>query len=294
LAYFAINNIGTTKVDSLETAIKDDSYVPAAVIATEVTNDFAAVKSGKNATAEIVFSPADENGNVVDISAYTADQLGANGFNAMFQSTYPISSKVTMTEDGLLATLTEKDTAGVASENKLAYFNRDGAGYGYSSTDGKTEALSGISDVLADSRINVWTPIAVTEAAVNSTDWLKRTEDETAGTVSFTGSVGDNTGSDVTNTLFAQLFDQFGWFTIGGSRIGSYLAAPVDFSSGKHALTLYSEYSDVTVNATTKDLSITALIYLPFSDIDDNYVLATYTISNVGTTVNDFSSYVVA
>ena len=130
---------------------------------------------------------------------------------------------------------------------------------------------------------------AVTSAAVDSTVWTKKTTNED-GTVTYQGQCGTNDGADeVTDALFQQLYDMNGILAVGTN----YSSAQ-DFTSGKAALISQSNYDEFTVNPTTNEVTIKVNAYMPFSDVDNHYVAMNITISAVGTTTNDFSSFAIA
>ena len=94
---------------------------------------------------------------------------------------------------------------------------------------------------------------------------------------------------EVTDTLFQQLYDMNGF-----STIGTKFGAAVDFTSGKGSLISQSNYDAFIVNPTTNEISIKITANLPFSDVSNRYVAMNITISNVGTTTNDFSAFKIA
>ena len=75
------------------------------------------------------------------------------------------------------------------------------------------------------------------------------------------------------------------------SQIGTALGKAEKFTNGEYgSLISMSNYEEVTVDTATKDVTVFVNAYLPFSDIENKNMGLKLTISNVGTTTNDFSS----
>lgn len=287
--------IGTSTNAAIEASTKDVSYVPAAITAPEVVTAFSNINAmaTKNQTLTITLNPADSTGKVVDLTATGVD-TSTYAYYSMIGITGELSSVSTITADGVLNTLVEKDPGNADADKKVttsvsAYFNRDGKGYNYS--DGTTSALTDVTDVFTIAGVNALTTAPVTAEAINSTEFTSSSSKD--GVAHFAGKVGDNDGKTVANKFFEQLFNALP-IAFAKTAFGTYLAQATEFNAGdKHALTLYSDYLDIAVNTTSNEISMSVLLYMPIGKANP-YILATYAVSGLGTTVNDFSSYVVA
>lgn len=306
---FTIKAVGTTKVDFMETAITDASYVPADITAPEVVNEFTAVKEAGNYTTTIEMYCCDSKGAPIPTATIAATPANYNYTKMFGNDGLGYRQTTTITSDGLFSkyeTLDIATTVAAATAtlgNEAAYFNRDSKAYkvAYDTTTKKatTTEVSGATDVWTTEAAKLWTVEGVTDAAINSTEWTKKTVSGTATT--FEGKVGDNDGTTQGNLLFAQMFDQFGFIAWGTDKegTGTYLTSASDFTTStgteKHALTVYSDWASFTVDPTAKTISAQALVYLPIGKAAGSaYVMMEYSVSAVGTTTNDFSAFTVA
>jgi|GEM_PF-1854204 len=297
---YRLMNIGTSTIDFMETAITDASYIPADVVAPEVATEFAAVNTAANYTTTIDLYASDSKGAPIPTATVAATPANYNYTKLLGTTGLGYRQTSTVTSDGVFSKFetlniaTDIATATVAFKSEAAYFNRDSKGYkvAYSSktSTATTAAIDGVTDVWTDATAKGMTTQGVTEAGVNNTEWTKKSTSGTA--VTFEGKVGDNDGTTAKNVLFQQMFDQV-YFLDG---FGTYLTKAVDFSSSeKHALTIYSDWSSFTVDATAKTIAASALIYLPIGQVTGSaYMVMTYKVSAVGTTTNDFSGFVPA
>ena len=137
----------------------------------------------------------------------------------------------------------------------------------------------------------------VKTSTIGDAIWKKKNAE--GDIITLSGDIGDNNKTDgQTNGFFAGLFDQMfclgyksGSDTVG---FGTYMTmdGTVSYSSGDTcSYTVSSSYEEVKVNTATNEVSIKAMIYLPFSDIEQPYMMCEYVISEIGSTTNDFSSY---
>jgi len=304
-----LHSIGSTNMKALDDAIVDDAYLPAAITAPEVATAFDNIRTTSNFSTLSMW-PSDQNGDplaeadITDKSAYATMIFGN-------KKTY--SQIVTSTAEGLDVVY---GFMGVDADNKpvlnqeggMALFNRDGASYQAITTKNKdtgalsttTKAVEGVTDVWTLAKATALTARAITTTGINSTEFTDKTAAE--GVVTLTGKMGDNDGTTVTNILAQQILDQCiaVAFSAEGSTtnvgLGTYLTDAVEFNGGnKHALTVYSEYSAISVTTATNMVFITGTIYLPIGgDATDNYIGFGYMVNGVGATNFDFSKYVAA
>lgn len=308
-----IEKVGATTVDFMETAITDMAYVPAAVKAPEITTEFAAVNTAAAYTTTIEMYPAaDAKGTRAVTATVAAAAEGVYAYKYFFGDTgVGYERTATITADGVIATMNETtttaDSAGAltttkAVSNKVAYFNRDSKGYKAIMGDDKstmtTTVLDNVADVWGYAAAKLFSVEGITDAAVTGQEWTKKTTDEKTGVITIEGSIGDDKKTEKTNTLFAQIFNQLGFFGFGtsGTPFGTIFSAYQDFSADKsgnyHALTISSDWTFV-INPTTKDLTLTSAFRIPYGT-DNDYMGLSYTISAVGSTTNDFSAFVPA
>lgn len=290
--YLQIRDIGTTSVDFLEKATTDDSYVPAIPKSDEITTVFDKINAGKNYTINLEIYSADQNGNQI------AKPVSKDGTVTMTGAAYS-KTTTTVTEEGIRSVLEQKvaeeATDGTVTVNALVKTGElvlwtDGTAC-YTSSLGKDgnmsekEKLQDGSDVLSIEKYKPITAQNVTSTEVENTIWTKRTTNGTK--VTMHGQCGDNDNvGNVTDLLFVSLFDMSPFFAIGTS-----LGKAVQFNSGTYgSLISMSNYDEVTVDTATNEVTVFVNAYLPFSDINNKYMGLKLTITNVGTTTNDFSS----
>ena len=279
--YVQIRNIGTTDVDFLRNTTSDASYVPAIPKADEITTVFDQINQGKNYTVTLEMYSADDKGNPLTTPA-------ANDGTVMITGASYTKTVTTVTEAGIRSVLERKtveETDGkvtvseLAKAGELAYWT-DGTNC-YTSSLGKDGNMSAKeqvqegTDVLSIENVKPWTAQNVTENEINNTIWTKKTANGTK--VTMKGQCGDND----TNLLFVALFNMSPF-----SQIGTALGNNDKYGS----LISMSNYDEVTVDTATKDVIVFVNAYLPFSDVDNKNMGLKLTISNVGTTTNDFSS----
>ncbi len=294
-----IQDIGTSSIDIMETAIESDSYLPTKIQAPEISTAFSALATGKNYTVTTELTSVDSSGNALKLDDYSSDAL------ANITGCTHVTITTTFTENGVISTYTglpveENEETGKylpAEEEELLgtiAFWDDGTNTYLSSlnNDGKMSAKEVGAEnktVYESGLISAMTADNVTLEDANGTIWASK---KTSGTtVTYAGQCGDNDETDVTNSLFGKIFDMNGYgFSIiaQGAGLGTNLVTPVEFTGGdKHALTLYSNYEYFTVNTATNEISVDALVYLPIGLQD--YIDMKFSVSNVGTTTNDFN-----
>ncbi len=297
-----ISNVGTTALDLLETAITDNSYVPVPLTPTDIGTTFNALKATSNYTTTMSLYACDEDGNEIDSSKVA----NSSAINAMTGTKSKIVEKNTVSSNvNVEATLT---IGGELKKKKAYWVEADGKYYigTYSAkTDTKDEVntkeettLDGVADAKGYMVDNV------TQANINKAIWKKRKVD--GNKVTYKGDIGDCTKTEQTNGLFQELFDQLGLLTIslkseGASEYEDYLFGSfmtetgmvvyTDGSGDTSSYTVNSSYEEFTIDTSTNEVTVKALIYLPFSDIEQRYMMAEYVISNVDSTANDFSGY---
>ena len=289
--YVQIRNIGTTDVDFLRNTTSDASYVPAIPKADEITTVFDQINQGKNYTVTLEMYSADDKGNPL------ATPASKDGTIAITGASYT-KTVTTVTETGIHSVLERKaaeeadgkvTVSELAKAGELAYWT-DGTNC-YTSSLGKDGNMSAKeqvqegTDVLSIENVKPWTAQNVTENEINNTVWTKKTANGTK--VTMKGQCGDNDNAgNVTNLLFVALFNMSPF-----SQIGTALGKAEQFTNGEYgSLISMSNYEEVTVDTATKDVTVFVNAYLPFSDIENKNMGLKLTISNVGTTTNDFSS----
>ena len=290
-AYVQIRNIGTTDVDFLKNTTSDASYVPLIPKADEITTVFDQINQGKNYTVTLEMFSADDKGNPL------ATPASKDGTVAITGASYT-KTVTTVTETGIHSVLERKaaeeadgkvTVSELAKAGELAYWT-DGTNC-YTSSLGKDGNMSAKeqvqegTDVLSIENVKPWTAQNVTENEINNTVWTKKTANGTK--VTMKGQCGDNDNAgNVTNLLFVALFNMSPF-----SQIGTALGKAEQFTNGEYgSLISMSNYEEVTVDTATKDVTVFVNAYLPFSDIENKNMGLKLTISNVGTTTNDFSS----
>ena len=290
-AYLQIRDIGTTTVDFLNKATSDASYVPLIPKADEITTVFDQINQGKNYTVTLEMFSADDKGNPLATPA-------ANDGTVIITGASYTKTVTTVTETGIHSVLERKaaeeadgkvTVSELAKAGELAYWT-DGTNC-YTSSLGKDGNMSAKeqvqegTDVLSIENVKPWTAQNVTENEINNTIWTKKTANGTK--VTMKGQCGDNDNAgNVTNLLFVALFNMSPF-----SQIGTALGKAEKFTNGEYGSLIYmSNYEEVTVDTATKDVTVFVNAYLPFSDIENKNMGLKLTISNVGTTTNDFSS----
>lgn len=310
-SYITISNIGDGGRDFLDKATTDSSYVPVAVEAPEVTTIFDNIAKAKNYTLTTELFSCDSTGEEVAAGSTILPETsgGYKGYpgDALLLTTGATHIKVTstFTDKGVIATCETNSVttstdgwvvgADLALSGKYATWDdgtdtytanydseKKAMGAATKQVEGKTAYESGLLDDLFIG--------AIGESDVNNTYWISK---ETEGnTISLTGQAGDNTGTEVTNTLFKKLFDMNGFGLIGsGYSVGDYLTQSEEFNGGEyHALCYATNYDTFTLNTETNEVNIFCLSYWPFG-LTNGYVGMKITITNVGSTTNDFSAF---
>lgn len=293
-----VRSIGSSSVEAIEKAQADSSFVPEVIEATELQTAFEALATSDNYTVTMDLYPATSSGERIYEAADT------HYMNVGFGTHQPIYQRNKVTSEGVLGEvgfISEAQGGEAVHEEPVldvGYFNRGGQGYQFrvgiqpvESTDefapetyNEVTALEGVSDVMTTAEAKAQTAAGVT--GFGELNITSRTEDGTK--VSFVSAVGDDDGVTKTNTLFQTLFNQF---TIYG--LGDEWAETSDGFQEPHALSLYSDYTELTVDMESGEIYIEALVYLPFKDVEpeDSYLLVTYTVTDIGTTTADFSGY---
>jgi hypothetical protein len=306
VAIDVISAIGTTKVTSLETAITDDSYVPAAITAPEVVTAFDAINTAGNYTTSIGIFPSDDDGNILA----TADVDDTYAYKQMFGMSEALLVTNNVTSEGIAVSMLNGTLAAnadtgkigitkVAVAGEMALFNNGGKSYGasLSAADleaGKTALDAGSATVLEKvtdvfTTYSAYTNKAVNADAINNTEWTGTSANTDKNLVAYVGKAGDNNGTTRGNELFEALFNQLP-ITFGSDPFGTYMTKAVEFTSGdKHALSLYCEYSQIVVNTSTNAVSMSVLLYFPVG-ADNGYAVATFSVGKIGTTTYDFAS----
>ncbi len=281
-----ISEVGTCKWDSLEVAIKSDAYVPAKIQSPEIATALSALIKGGNYTSAMQIYACDSDGKALeevdeDTSAMDA-VLGTTDviteYNCVSSAT-DIQMQAYIGEDLVAQEAYWKDSDGKyylgtytpateESEEKIT----------------KTEDATGAGlEVMKSYRVD-----NVDLDTIDDVDWSNKV---TQGTyVAFAGSIGDDADGVKTNGFFAGLFDQMFCF----EGLGTFLTkdGTVKYTDGSTcSYTFSSSYSSVVVDTSSNAISVSALIYLPFQDITQPYIMFQYMIGRIGSTTNDFSTY---
>lgn len=289
--YVQIRNIGTTDVDFLRNTTSDASYVPAIPKADEITTVFDQINQGKNYTVTLEMYSADDKGNPL---AAPASKDGT----VMLTGVSYAKTVTTVTETGIHSIVENKKAEEVdgkvtvselAKAGELAYWT-DGTNC-YTSSLGKDDTMSAKeqvqegTDVLSIEAVKPNTAQNVTANEINNTVWTKKTTNGTK--VTMKGQCGDNDNAGtVTDLLFVALFNMSPFY-----QMGTFFGKAEQFTNGEYgALISMSNYEEVTVDTATKDVTVFVNAYLPFSDVNNKNMGLKLTISNVGTTTNDFST----
>lgn len=293
-----VSNVGTTKYEPLEIAITDDSYVPKALDVTELQTAFEKIGKADNYTTTMNFYACDSSGKALadddfDLETSTIGYLvGGND----------VTERHTITEDGVEASLSSGDKV----YGKKAYWNDGGKAYEgtYSPASGAgddateevntKEEIADCADVFTKEDVLAYTAKGVTSENIGKAIWKKKVTEDNI--VALTGDIGDNNSADgQTNGFFEELFNQARFLMVETSNktygFGEYLTmdGTVQYQDGSTAsFTVSSSYNLVTVDTTSNEIVVQAIIHLPFSDITAPYMMAEYTISEIGTTTNSF------
>ncbi len=287
-----ISEVGSCTWDSLEVAIKNDSYVPAKISSPEIAVAFKSIIEQANYTTTMKIYACDENGDALDIG-------DISDTSAMY---YFLGTKSAIKEENTITSATDIETVAYLDDelvSSAAYWkDEDGKYYmgTYSAAttdkDGKEvpEEITKTEDAKGKSLSLFKTYMAdnVDLDTIDDVDWSQKLTE--GDYVFYAGNVGDNVGGVQTNGFFAGLFDQMSCL----NGIGTYLTKDggVSYTDGSTgSLTFAATYSLVSVNTSTNEIVVNALVGLPFSDIDQPYIMFEYAVSEIGTTTNDFSSY---
>ena len=293
-----ISKVGSCTWDSLEKARTDASYIPQKVNVSEITTAFSNLTTNNNYTTTMNLYACDSTGKVIapdDVVDYSSMYLLTG-------------NKDTITEVHTVTKSAEIDAkayvGGELKAKKAYWIEDDGTAYigtyqkANEDGDEETTKTADTSDYAQMLSMMAITATSVNTSTIGDAIWKKRSVD--GDVITFSGNIGDNTKDDgQTNGFFAGLFDQLFClgYKSGNDKIGfgTYMTMDgnVQYQSGDTcSYTVSSSYEEVKVNTATNEISIKALIYLPFSDVEQPYMMCEYIISDVGTTTNDFSGYV--
>ena len=311
-----LENIGTSELAWMNTAINDASYIPAKITSDEITTAFLAANTAGNFTLTLEAYAYDDDGNkTVPAEADVAGGAVANLFGSCDAV---ITEKYTST--GIYTEYKRKEltqtAAGYAQEADYslydisAVWNDSGAAYSTRLADNADQtakvlpartAIAGATDVFQIAEVKQMAANNVTAAACSAVNWTSK---KTNGTKTiFTGDVGDDDRTNKGNLLFEQLLNMFGGAEYGvmtnvidggKGNIGTMWTAPQEFTGGDyHALSLYCRYTNFTVDTATNEVEITLSMYAPLG-FDDGYFGMKLTLSDIGTTTFDFSTLAAA
>ena len=292
-----ISKVGSCTWDSLEKARTDASYIPQKIDVSEITTAFSNLTTNNNYTTTMNLYACDSDGKVIapdDVVDYSSMYLLTR-------------NKDTITEVHTVTNSTDIDAkayvGGELKAKKAYWVESDGKAYigtyQKANEDGDEETTKEEDEKYAQMlSMKALTATSVNTSTIGDAIWKKRSAD--GDVITFSGNIGDNNEDDgQTNGFFAGLFDQM--FCLGYKSdnekigFGTYMTMDgnVQYQSGDTcSYTVSSSYEEVKVNTSTNEISIKALIYLPFSDVEQPYMMCEYIISDVGTTTNDFSGYV--
>ena len=295
-----LRDIGTSKVDVIEAAIKNPAYLPEALNVDEMKSAFNAAKAATNYTVTTKIIAANKNGQ--DVA--TADDTYA--YSQFFGTYNAITEVTTVTPEGIESVLKDGDKV----IKKAAYFNRDGKAYEVIGTLNAEDVMEytatelTAADAVASTEAAKFTTAGFTEAAIDSGLWTKKVAGQN-GQFVFTGKVGDNDGTTASNLLYEQMMNQMALCLFKDNSTGEttpygtyYCEAITGWDAAnveKHALTINSSYEGITVNPTTGEITAIANIQCPASSRANLYWNSTYSVSAIGTTQTaDFSGYSIA
>ena len=307
-----LSAVGESGFDWMNTAVTDASYIPEKITANEIPVAFQAVNAAGNFTLTMEAWSVGDGDKTEKFVPAEADMSGDACANFLGTCDAVITEKYTST--GIYTEFKGKKlnqtTNGYAPEAEYSLFdisavwNDSGAAYSTRLTDNEDQtakvlparsAISGVTDVFQINEIKSMAANNITAAAANVVNWTGK---KTEGTkVTFAGDMGDNDGTSQTNLLAAQIFGLLGGDTYGVLKdwAGTWTKATDGWGDGgKHAYSRSSDYYALTVDTTTNEIEAYLLIYAPFSDIDNNYFMMKFTISDIGTTTFDFSTLAAA
>jgi hypothetical protein len=299
--YLGLHSIGSSSVAEVEAAIADDSYIPVPIDSTEAQTVFAGdngIVAAHNYTATLDVKGVDGDGNAV------TDHDGISTFFGM-SSDFRITS--TVTSDGIILALDTVSGDTATPYSKMAFYNQDSKAYqanpyvdasaSDATWDGTTmevTELTSTTDVWSIDSILGLSLQNVVASDFTDIEWASRSEDADANTVTLEGaSAGDNDGTTDTTGLFRHVFGSldafFGYSTGTFTDIWTAASDGWGSSDAKHAYVWESNFNSFTVNTATNDVTVDFTLYLPFSDISNNYIEFALTVTNVGATTNDFN-----
>ncbi len=301
----ALCGIGTSSLDVMEEAITDAKYLPTKVEAPEIGTVFGKLAETNNFTLTTEIYSATSKGEAytpAEGDTWTTDTmtLWTGTPSIRFTTTYTSNGVISIAETKKLSQ--DDDGNYVVADDysfsgEFAIFDDGTDTYisQYDSTtssmaaptkkvEGKTAYESGLTDNMKAS--------GITEEVANGTIWSSKKTSGTATT--FDGNVGDSNGTDeIYNELFGKLLDMngFSWFS-DDSCFGTAWTEAADWGTATHALTLGLSYDYFTVDTATNEVSVFVTGYLPINfgvTQNNQYVAVKVTISEVGTTTNDFT-----
>lgn len=307
-----LSAVGESGFDWMNTAVTDASYIPEKITANEIPVAFQAVNAAGNFTLTMEAWSVGDGDKTEKFVPAEADMSGDAAANFFGTCDAVITEKYTST--GIYTEFKGKKlnqtTNGFAPEAEYSLFdisavwNESGAAYSTRLTDNEDQtakvlparsAISGVTDVFQINEIKSMAANNITAAAANVVNWTsKKTE---GNKVTFAGDMGDNDGTSQTNLLAAQIFGLLGGANYGVLKdwAGSWTGATEGWGDGgKHAYTRSSDFYALTVDTATNEIEAYLLIYAPFSDINNNYFMMKFTISDIGTTTFDFSTLAAA
>lgn len=291
-----MSNVGTTKYAPLETAITTNSYVPVPLKPVEIGTAFKNITDRKNYTTTMNFYASESDGTQI-----ADDKVNDTSAYYLLMGTKKALKTInTITADGIESSLYVSDSLAM----KKAYWNEGSKAYQgdyaiATEEEGETntkEEIENVTDVFTLDDVLDYTTSRVTQENINLAIWKKRKADEANNTITYTGDIGDDTLADgKTNGFFEELMNQAGLLTtsIKGQtyKLGTYFTfrGAISYKDGTEAsYTVSSRYTGVMVNTTTNEVTVKALMNLPFSDITQPYATIEYTITNIGNTTNNF------
>ena len=307
-----LSAIGESGFDWLDAAVTDASYIPEKITANEIPTAFAAVNAAGSftltmeawsvgdgdKTEKFVPAEADMTGDACRLFFGTCDAVITEKYTPTGIYTEYKGKKCTQTATGYVAA-TEYSLFDIS-----AVWNESGAAYSTRLTENEDQtalvlparsAISGVTDVFQINEIKSMAANNITAAAANVVNWTgKKTE---GNKVTFAGDMGDNTGTSQTNLLAAQIFGLLGGTEYGVLKdwAGTWTGATEGWGDGgKHSYTRSSDFYALTVDTATNEIEAYLLMYAPFSDVDNNYFMMKFTISDIGTTTFDFSTLAAA
>lgn len=308
-----ISKIGSTELAWMTPALTDASYIPERITSDEIVTAFAAAHAAGNFTltveaysvqdsssADTKYTPA-ENKIPVDAAANffgTTDAVITEKYTSTGIYTEYKGKELIQSGNGYT----------VANDYSLfdisAVWNESGAAYSTRLADNADQtakvlparaAIANTTDVFQLAEVKNMAANNITAAGANSTNWTSK---KTSGTkVTFAGDVGDNEGTTQTNLLAQQIFGLLGGTTYGVLKdwANTWCGATDGWGDGgQHAYSRSSRYKGITIDTATGEIVAEFLMYAPFSDIETNYFMMRFTISDIGSTTFDFSTLAAA